>query len=296
MLSSGGNITAVSIGRGQVSVVVAESRGGRWHQCGGYELAEDFDQKGTASLRRSLIKAVENAGLGADSGGATSEVAVSISDCFANVGVFSFSDFPDSADDALSIVKLRVKKEFALSELPRLDYQVLEAGHPTKVLVVAIDEGVASAIEEALEEKGIGIGRMGLSSFHLANMLSDKAPSHGNFSIAVVVDGTLTLMVFSGGNLDFYRSKPARGGLEGLASDLKMSFVSYGGGSRDHALVAGKEEVMLLTCDYKADQIGEVEGVSITLVDLAAIFESSGVTSASGSSDILRLAAIGACL
>ncbi|VAV82292.1 hypothetical protein MNBD_DELTA01-23 [hydrothermal vent metagenome] len=293
MLSSGGNITALSVERDLVSVVVAESRGGRWHLTGGTELAGSLDPKDFDSLKRAVGKAIDGAGLSS-----TTEVAVSIGDHFANVGLFSFSDFPQSEDDALAIVRLRAKKEFALSDTPvRLDYHVVDPGSPTVVLVVAIDEGVATAIEEALGEKGIEVGRMGLTSFHLANMvLEDKVSPGGNFSIATIIDGTLTLMIFSGGRLDFYRSKSFKGGSDGLARDLRMSFVSYGGGARDELAGGGEEDLMLFTGEIAPDEVKEIEGVKTTVIRVGDFLELGGASSSNASSDILRLAAIGACL
>jgi len=299
MLSSGGNITALTIDRDLVSVVVAESRGGRWYQTGGNEQAGAVDQKDPDALKRAIAKTVKAAGLSADAGGATTDIAVSLSDRFASVGIFTFSDFPESEDDARAIIGLRAKKEFALSEVPRLDYQILGGTGPTKVLVVAIDQKLASAIEKGLDERGIEVGRIGLTSFYLANMLDEKAPSHGNFSVAVVIDGTMTLLIFAGGRLDFYRSKSFKGSFENLARDLRMSFVSYAGGGRNDAAATGREQLLLFTEEFSHDEVealDAVEGVKIRLVRADDFLESTGVAAATGYSNILRLAAIGACL
>ncbi len=293
MLSSGGNITALSVERDLVTVVVAESRGGKWHLTGGYELAGSLDPRDFDSIKRAVGKAIDKAGLTA-----TAEVAVSIGDYFANAGLFSFSDFPQSELDAMAIVRLRAKKEFALGDTPvRLDYHLVEPGRPARALVVAMDERVAAAIEEALGEKGIEVGRMGLTSFHLANMLSeDKVPSGGNFSIATIIDATLTLMIFSGGRLDFYRSKSYKDGFDGIARDLRMSFVSYGEGSRGESYGGGEEDLLLFTGDIGPDEVKKIEGVKTTVIRVDDLLEPGGVSSTTGSSGVLRLAAIGACL
>ncbi len=301
MLSSGGNITALAIDRDLVSVVVAESRGGRWYQTGGNELAGVVDRKDPDALKRAIVKTVEGAGLSAATGGATTDIAVSLSDRFASVGVFTFSDFPESEDDARAIVGLRAKKEFALGELPRLDYQILDGAGPTKVLVVAIDQRLVGAIEEGLGDRGIDVGRIGLTSFYLANMLAEeKTPSHGNFSVAIVINGTMTLLIFSGGSLDFYRSKSIKGDFKSLARDLRMSFVSYSGGGRgDAAALGGDEQLLLFTEEFSRDEVeatGAVEGVKIRLLRAEDFLESAGGEATTGNSNILRLAAIGACL
>ncbi len=291
MLSSGGNITALTIDRGLVSLVVAESRGGRWYQTGGNELAAAVDRNDPDALKRAIAKTVEGAGLSGGAGGATTDIAVSLSDRFASVGIFTFSEFPESEDDARAIVGLRAKKEFALSELPRLDYQILDDTGPTKVLIVAIDQRLVGAVEEGLGQKGLEAGRIGLTSFYLANMLAgEKTPSHGNFSVAIVIDGTMTLLIFSGGSLDFYRSKSFKGGFKNLARDLSMSFVSYSGSS---------DQLLLFTEEFsrtEVEEAGAVEGVKIRLVRAGDFLEPAGAAAATGNSNILRLAAIGACL
>lgn len=293
MLSSGGNITALSVERDLVTVVMAESRGGKWHLTGGYELAQGLDPRDSAALKDAVAKAADGAGILGSSAGASAEVAVSIDDRYARSGLFTFAEFPASPEDAMSIVRLRAKKEFALKDTAvRLDYHVLENAAVTKVLVVAVDEGIASAIEEALGEKGIDVGRLGLHSFHLANLLADTAPSDGNFSVVTIIDGTLTLMIFSNGILDFYRSKSFKGGADELTGDLRISFVSYGGRSRD----AGIERILLFGGEMDMDAVSKGAGVDIKRISVGDFLESAGAASATDSTDILRLAAIGACL
>lgn len=289
MLSSGGNITALSITRSLASVVEAESRGGKWYLTGGFESRAGFDPSSSGSVKEAVAKAIEGAGISAAAGRITS-VALSVDDGLSRVGIFRFTEFPQSEEQAMAAVRLRAGKEFALNDVPfRLDYQVLEQGSSVKVLAVVISETIVGACEVALSERGINVERIGLHSFHLANLLEGTAPPGGDFSVAVIIEGRLTLMRFSAGLLDFYSSKFFDGSLAEFSKDLKTGLAS------DEGRLEADRKEPLFVFGGGAELAGPA-GVELTAMSVDSFLDPGGRRVSSPASELLRLAAIGACL
>ncbi len=212
-------LPGVSIGREGVSAVKALRSGGGWVLSGyGSAPANLNDPKNLAEGIASALMSSGVKGAG---------IALSIPDTFARAAIFEFEELPAKRREAEEIIRLRAGKELNSGASDRLSYFVLSNEKRLKALAVTVRESVIAPIEEALFAAGFTPERISIHSLNICNLFSPKAPE-GDFSLLVRAEDCISITVFRGGVLDFYRCKAVNGDEEAVR-EISSSFLFYRG-------------------------------------------------------------------
>jgi type IV pilus assembly protein PilM len=143
---------------------------------------------------------------------ATSEKRVSLSlpDATGRVLVMDMETRFKNRAEGIDLIRWKLKKNFPLdiSDV-YLDYQILqyrETGE-ISVLVGLISTQVVSQYEELLQEAGLKPNRIDFSTLNVYRLLADRCDLSEQTAFITWFRGTVGVMVFANGVLDFYRHK-----------------------------------------------------------------------------------------
>jgi len=151
-------------------------------------------------------------------------VNVALPDYAGRVVMLDFETVPKKADDAANMIKWRLKKlmPFDIGQAV-LRYQYLgefreKDGAAHRYVTALIKSDIVEQYEMALDEAGLKPGRMDLASFCVWNLYRDyltRETGGKSFCILNVCCTKITVMVFEGGEIRFFRLKDL--GLSGEA-------------------------------------------------------------------------------
>lgn len=227
-------------------------------------------------------------------------VSLSLPDTLAKTVILDFEELPDSSIDAFKVVQMKLARSLYLDPGDfSIDYHVLSTYDGVKVLAMLVKRKLLKDYEDALIELGLRVERISIHSLNMLNMLAlihDAVASAGNFAFVMSMKGYFSVLVFSGGVMDFFRSKEIAD--EGaLIKELGSSFVYYSGTHYNVALekvfVVGATGTLAETIEALADAKVELVSpddliISRRAVDLDINVDFEGVDKAA------LLAAIGA--
>jgi type IV pilus assembly protein PilM len=117
-------------------------------------------------------------------------------------------------DEGIDLIRWKLKKNFPLDiNDVHLDYQVLqyrETGE-ISVLVGLISRQVISQYEDLLLEAGLEPSRIDFATLSIYRLLADRCNENQHTAYISWFRGTIGVMVFTDGVLDFYRHKDIQG-------------------------------------------------------------------------------------
>ncbi len=145
------------------------------------------------------------------------QVAVSLPDSIGRVMLVDLETRFKNKEEGASIIRWKLKKNvpFDINEA-HLDYQILlekESGEIT-ALVSLISRQVLHQYEELLLEAGLQPKQIDFTTFNLYNLFAKRLELAENSAVLVGYGESVSVLIFSGGALSFYRAKEIPGGMK----------------------------------------------------------------------------------
>ena len=163
----------------------------------------------------------------------TTRVCVSLPDACGRVMLVDLETRFRSHDEGAGIIRWKLKKHGSLDmQETHLDYQIIkekDSGEQT-ALVSLIAKPVIIQLEELLTEAGLEPYAIDFTSFNLYRLFSRRIEATGNNVLISCFGGSLGIMVFYDGILEFYRSKDLPGGEYDpprLFQEISSSLLAY---------------------------------------------------------------------
>jgi type IV pilus assembly protein PilM len=163
----------------------------------------------------------------------TSRISVSLPDAAGHVHLLDLETRFRAKEEGIDVIRWKLKKNFPLdiNEM-HLDYQVLreKENGDISVLVSFIARRVVKQYEDLMVEAGLQPNRIDFTTFNLFRYFSSRLENIGNAALIVSYSGNLSVLMFTDGVLDFYRSKEfsaGTGGANRLYREISNSFLSY---------------------------------------------------------------------
>jgi type IV pilus assembly protein PilM len=197
-------------------------------------------------------------------------VAVSLPDAIGRVVLVDLETRFKNREEGLEIIRWKLKKTlpFDISTV-HLDYQTLaelESG-AVSLLVGLIARPVVTQYEELLSEAGLEPKFVDFTSFNLYRLFAPRLEISENGALVCFYGGAMTVLIFHGGVLSFYRSKENAGDLQQLYREVNSSLLVYG----DRHPGQTVDEVFCLTGGYDAEAfrsvVAEASGLEPVLLD-----------------------------
>ena len=146
-------------------------------------------------------------------------ISLLLPDHVARVSLLQFATLPRSRKELADLVQFRMAKSLPFKpEDTALDLQVVAAAPgpgqegPSTVLSTFIKRSVLQQYESLFTAAGYWPGLVGLSTFELFNLfrgqLEAESPAGKDVMLLNVTPSFASTVIFSGGNLIFYRCKP----------------------------------------------------------------------------------------
>jgi type IV pilus assembly protein PilM len=137
-------------------------------------------------------------------------VSVSLPDFSGRVMTLEIESLTKNKEEGSDQVKWKLKKSFPIdpNEL-HLDYQILkedEEGNAT-LLVALVSKSVIAEYEELLLVSGLEPAKIDFAIFNIYRLFSPRLEVQDNLTLVLHHRGSLCMMVFQEGILDFFRSK-----------------------------------------------------------------------------------------
>ncbi len=140
----------------------------------------------------------------------TKRVSMSIPDLSGRVMTLEIESLTKNKEEGTDQVKWKLKKSFPIdpNEL-HLDYQVLkedDEGNAT-LLVALVSRSVITEYEELLLSSGLEPVKIDFATFNIYRLFSPRLEVQDHLTFVLHHRGSLSVMVFQDGVLDFFRSK-----------------------------------------------------------------------------------------
>ena len=241
-------------------------------------------QRGLDFNRPELLKEGLEKALTA-SGFRSRRISISIPDTLARTVVMDFEELPSSKKEVLEIVRARAKSEMDSDpDEDVLSFQAFGQGTRKKVLCVAAKRDIIKVIEENICQKGHSIERVSTHSLNIINLLS----ADGDSAVVIRFRDYITVIVFNGGAIDFYRCKSVTDDAD-VKRETAASFAFY----------CGRNQGKSISKIYLIDESGRLS--DLTRDSVPAPIESPGpgafsITTGWNGRGLDLLAAAGACL
>ncbi|HBG08061.1 MAG: pilus assembly protein PilM [Geobacteraceae bacterium GWC2_58_44] len=159
-----------------------------------------------------------------------STVSVSLPDATGRVVLLDLEARFKNREEGLDIIRWKLKKSlpFDISTV-HLDYQILEQkdNGAVSLLVSLISRPVVTQYEELLIEAGLEPKYLDFTSFNLYRLFSPRLEMSDNGAFVTFYRGSMTVLIFYGGVLSFYRSKETVGDEQNLYREVNSSFLVY---------------------------------------------------------------------
>ena len=157
-------------------------------------------------------------------------VSVSLPEATGRVMLLDLEARFKNREEGLDIIRWKLKKSFPFDiSTVHLDYQTLAVRENGSVslLVSLISRSVVTQYEELLIEAGLEPKFIDFSSFNLYRLFSPRLELSENGAFISYYRGALTVLIFHGGVLSFYRTKETTGETQNLYREVNSSFLVY---------------------------------------------------------------------
>lgn len=163
----------------------------------------------------------------------TGRVSVSLPDAAGRVMILDFETRFKSKDEGRDMIRWKLKKSlpFDISDV-HLDYQPLrqKENGELAVLVALVAKTVITQYEDLLLEAGLQPSKIDFSTFNLYRLFSRRLELSENPLYVAFHHGTLSILIFTQGVLDFYRTKEMTDGdldMNRVFMEINNSLVFY---------------------------------------------------------------------
>lgn len=198
-------------------------------------------------------------------------VSVSLPDATGRVVLLDLEARFKNRDEGLDIIRWKLKKSlpFDISTV-HLDYQVLEEKESGAVslLVSLVSRPVVTQYEELLLAAGLEPKFIDFTSFNLYRLFAPRLEMSENCAFVTYYRGSMTVLIFYGGVLSFYRSKEAVGDEQNLYREVNSSLLVYNDRYPGQAVT----EVFCMSDAAHAESfrslVAEASGLEPVLLDL----------------------------
>ena len=141
-------------------------------------------------------------------------VSVALPDATGRVLTMDLDTRFKNHEEGVDLIRWKLKKSFPLDVSDvHLDYQQLqqrESGE-ISVLVALVSRGVVTQYEDLLVEAGLEPFQIDFATLNVFHLLSQRFEREGNTALVSWFRGSLGVMVFTDGVLEFYRHKEIPG-------------------------------------------------------------------------------------
>jgi type IV pilus assembly protein PilM len=198
-------------------------------------------------------------------------VSVSLPDATGRVVLLDLEARFKNREEGLDIIRWKLKKSlpFDISTV-HLDYQTLaeKENGAVSLLVSLISRSVVTQYEELLIEAGLEPKFLDFTSFNLYRLFSPRLEMSDNGAFVTFYGGAMTVLIFYGGVLSFYRTKETAGEAQNLYREVNSSFLVYGDKHPGQAV----SEVFCMAGASDAEAfrslVAEASGLEPVLLDL----------------------------
>jgi type IV pilus assembly protein PilM len=157
-------------------------------------------------------------------------VSVSLSDATGRVVLLDLEARFKNREEGLDIIRWKLKKSlpFDISQV-HLDYQTLaeKDNGAVSLLVSLISRPVVTQYEELLLGAGLEPAFIDFTSFNLYRLFEPRLEMSENGAFVTFYGGAMTVLIFYGGVLSFYRTKETVGEAQNLYREVNSSFLVY---------------------------------------------------------------------
>ena len=197
-------------------------------------------------------------------------VSVSLPDAAGRVVLLDLEARFKNREEGVEIIRWKLKKSlpFDISGV-QLDFQTLEEKEngAVSLLVSLIARPVVTQYEELLVEAGLEPAHIDFTSFNLYRLFSPRLEMSENGAFVSFYAGAMTVLIFNGGVLSFYRSKETAGEAQNLYREVNSSFLVYGDRYPGQAV----NEVFCLAGGFDPEEfrsvVAEASGLEPVLLD-----------------------------
>jgi len=209
-------------------------------------------------------------------------VSVSLPDATGRVVLLDLEARFKSREEGLDIIRWKLKKSlpFDVSQV-HLDYQLLaeKENAAVSLLVSLISRPVVTQYEELLLGAGLEPKYLDFASFNLYRLFEPRLGMAENGAFVTFYGGAMTVLIFYGGVLSFYRTKEMVGDAQNLYREVNSSFLVY----HDRYPGQAVTEVFCMAPAGEAESfralVAEASGLEPVLLDLERVVTlGSGLT------------------
>jgi type IV pilus assembly protein PilM len=198
-------------------------------------------------------------------------VSVSLPDATGRVVLLDLEARFRNREEGLEIIRWKLKKSlpFDISQV-HLDYQTLaeKENGAVSLLVSLLSRAVVTQYEELLLGAGLEPRFIDFTSFNLYRLFAPRLEMSENSAFVTYYGGAMTVLIFYGGVLSFYRSKETVGEAQNLYREVNSSFLVY----RDRHQGQALSEVFCMAGAADAEAfrslVAEASGLEPVLLDL----------------------------
>jgi type IV pilus assembly protein PilM len=157
-------------------------------------------------------------------------VSVSLPDATGRVILLDLEARFKNREEGMDIIRWKLKKSlpFDISQV-HLDYQTLfeKDNGAVSLLVSLISRAVVTQYEELLIAAGLEPRFVDFTSFNLYRLFAPRLEISENSAFVTYYGGAMTVLIFYGGVLSFYRTKETVGEAQNLYREVNSSLLVY---------------------------------------------------------------------
>jgi len=198
-------------------------------------------------------------------------VSVSLPDATGRVMLLDLEARFKNREEGLDIIRWKLKKSlpFDISQV-HLDYQTLaeKENGAVSLLVSLISRSVVTQYEDLLLSAGLEPKFLDFTSFNLYRLFAPRLEISENGAFVTYYGGAMTVLIFYGGVLSFYRTKETVGEAQNLYREVNSSFLVYN--DRHPGQAVSEVFCMAGAADAEAFRslVAEASGLEPVLLDL----------------------------
>lgn len=243
-----------------------------------------------STVRETYLKLLTN----------TQRVSVSLPDATGRIILLDLDTRFKSRSEGADIIRWKLKKSlpYDISEA-HLDYQLLREKDTGEVSVLAslITRQVVNQYEDLLLEAGMEPNRIDFTTFNLYRIFASRLELAENAVVMASYGGVVSMLIFFGGVLEFYRAKEIAGGMREanrVFRDLNSSLLVYQDKHPGHIIT----EAFCIAASEEAETFrtvaGEAVGLEPLLLDVDRVVSRSNILATDRNTLDLLTAALGA--